>query len=71
MLLLSSKEESKWLPEKLPGVEELIFHLTRLNDNVMVYVKRIYKDDRNGEKIYVMSNGLSYKKGLDGRWSVV
>jgi hypothetical protein len=71
MLLLSSKEESKWLPEKLPGVEELIFHLTRLNDNVMVYVKRIYKDDGNGDKIYVMSNGLSYKKGLDGRWSVV
>jgi len=71
MLLLSAKEETRWLPEKLPGVDELIFHLTRLNDNVMVYVKRIYRDDKNEDKIYEMSNGLSYKKGIDGRWSVV
>ena len=57
--------------EKLPGVEELIFHLTKLNDNVMVYVKKIYTDDKNGDKVYEMSNGSSYKKSVDGRWSVV
>ena len=71
MLVLSSKEESRWLAEKLPGVEELIFHLTKLNDNIMVYVKKINNDDKNGDKVYEMSNGSSYKKGVDGRWSIV
>ena len=71
MLLLSFKEECKSLPAKLLNVEELIFYLTKLNDNIMVYVKKIYNDAINGDKIYEMSNGTSYQKDADGNWLIV
>jgi hypothetical protein len=71
MLMLSFKEERTWLPEKLLNIEELIFYLTKLNDNIMVYVKKIYNDVINGDKIYEMSNGISYQKDADGNWFIV
>jgi len=37
----------------------------------MVYVKKIYNDIKNGDKVYEMSNGESYKKDANGKWSVV
>jgi hypothetical protein len=63
---------SQWtqLPEKLISIHELLIYLTKLNDSVMVYVKRIYMCEDDGLKIYEMSNGFSYK-GEDGNWIVL
>jgi len=63
--------EEKWLLEVLPTIHELIFHLTRLNDSIMVYVKKIYKDPDEGSNVYEMSNGLSYTHDGQGRWRIV
>jgi hypothetical protein len=51
MLLPAKQEQRKKIPERLLCIEELIIYLTKLNDNVMVYVKEIYKDAENGTKI--------------------
>ncbi|HYK45373.1 MAG TPA: hypothetical protein VEV83_09405 [Parafilimonas sp.] len=63
--------EEKWLLEVLPTIHELIFYLTRLNDSIMVYVKKIYKDPDEGSNVYEMSNGLSYTHDGQGRWRIV
>jgi hypothetical protein len=65
------ENEKKWLQEVLPSIHELIFYLTKLNDSIMVYVKKIYKDPDEGNNIYEMSNGLSYTKDHDGNWYVL
>jgi hypothetical protein len=65
------KPGEKWLHEVLPTIHELIFYLTRLNDSIMVYVKKIYKDPADGNNIYEMSNGSSYKNEREGRWRVL
>lgn len=57
------------LPEKLISIHELLIYLTKLNDSVMVYVKRIYTSEDEGIKIYEMSNGFSYKTE-DGNWII-
>ena len=71
MITKLQKEEKKWLTEKIPGVEELIIYLTKFNDSIMVYVKKIYADAKDGIKIYEMSNGLSYKKSEDEQWIII
>ena len=71
MLLADKKKEEKKLPAKLLCIAELIIYLTKLNDNVMVYVTKIYRDSENGTKIYVMSNGISYTKNANGEWFIV
>ena len=63
--------DEKWLREVLPTIHELIFYLTRLNDSIMVYVKKIYKDPDEGCNVYEMSNGLSYTHDGHGRWRIV
>jgi hypothetical protein len=73
MRLLPYKK-SGWnqLPEKLISIHELLIYLTKLNDSVMVYVKKIYISEGDGIKIYEMSNGLSYKnEDEDGSWIVI
>ena len=69
-LLPDKSEDLNTLPEKLISIHELISYLTRLNDNVMVYVKKIYEAAEDGIKIYEMSNGLSYKNA-NGNWSML
>jgi hypothetical protein len=65
------EREEKWLREVLPSIHELIFYLTKLNDSIMVYVKKIYKDPEHGNNIYEMSNGLSYTKDHQGNWYIL
>jgi len=71
MLLLSFEKEKKHLPENVLSIEEVINYLTKLNDNIMVYVTRIYIDSKCGAKIFEMSNGLSCRKNDDGKWIIV
>lgn len=71
-MLKLNMENKNWLNEKIPGVEELVVYLTKLNDNIMVYVKKIYADTKDGIKIYEMSNGISYKKNEgDETWIII
>ncbi|MEO8711194.1 MAG: hypothetical protein ABI405_03670 [Parafilimonas sp.] len=68
LLLTYKKEELNWLPEKLGSIHELITYLTRLNDNIMVYVKEIYIGIEDNVKAYLMSDGLTYTEHSNGRW---
>ena len=70
MMWLLPYKEMNLLPEKLISINELIAYLTKLNDNVMVYVKKIYISNEDGIKIYEMSNGLTYKNA-DGSWVIL
>jgi len=63
--------EEKWLREVLPSIHELLFYLTRLNDSIMVYVKKIYKSPKDGKNIYEMSNGSSYTQDNEGKWWIL
>ena len=64
-------KEEKWLPDVLPSIHELLFYLTKLNDSIMVYVKKIYKEREDGHNIYEMSNGSCYTTDDDGKWHVL
>ncbi len=70
-MLSVEKKYRKTIPENLPRIEQLMIYLTKRNDSIMVYVKKIYTDSENGNKIYEMSNGLSYTRNADGEWFVI
>jgi hypothetical protein len=62
------EEDDQWLHEIPGSINALINYLTRENNGVRVYEKN--KLIKNGVEIYVMSNGLSYSKGTDGKWQI-
>ncbi|MEX1239201.1 MAG: hypothetical protein WEB30_05775 [Cyclobacteriaceae bacterium] len=57
------------LDEISPTLQALIVFLTRDNNGIRVYEKKTYVD--SDREIHVMSNGLSYAKGEQGRWVIV
>lgn len=57
------------LSEISPTLLALINFLTRDNNGVRVYEKKVL--NVNGQPIHEMSNGLRYAKEENGRWSVV
>jgi hypothetical protein len=63
--------DEQWLREIAPTVNALILHLTRENNGVRVYEQRQYIHPKTGKEVYVMSNGMSYSKDMDGRWEIV
>ncbi len=71
ILLPDMQQKEKKIPAKLLCIEELIIYLTKLNDNIMVYVTKIYRNPENGTKIYEMSNGISYTKNANGEWFII
>jgi hypothetical protein len=71
LMLTFPPQEVKWLPATLSNIHELVFYLTRLNDNVMVYVKKVDVDIKNNSKVYEMSNGLRYATRGRGKWFIV
>ena len=64
------EEESQWLHEIAPTMNALIVYLSRENNGIRVYEKKMTIDPKSGKEIYHMSNGLSYTKDIDGRWSI-
>lgn len=52
-----------------PTVSALINFLTRENNGVRVYEKKLL--DIDGTFVHEMSNGLRYSKDENGRWVVV
>ena len=71
MFLPFKEKKGKKIPEKLLCIEELMIYLTKLNDSIMVYVKKIYFDPDTGIKVYEMSNGISYTKDKNGEWYTI
>lgn len=63
--------DEQWLHEIQPTVNALILHLTRENNGVRVYEQKQYIHPKTGKEVYVMSNGMSYSKDMDGRWEIV
>lgn len=63
------EQDDQWLHE-IPGtLSALINYLTRENNGIRVYEKRIL--DKDGRQVYEMSNGLQYSKDKEGHWQIV
>lgn len=62
--------DDQWLSDVPPTLSSLLLFLTRENNGITVVEERT-TFDRNGREIHHMSNGLSYAKDGDGRWSTV
>lgn len=72
MFLLTYEERQfNWLPHNPLSIHELVCYLTSRNDNIMVYVKKIYTNYKNNKQVYEMSNGISYSKSADGKWYMI
>jgi len=65
------EEEGQWLHDIDPTLNALIVYLTRENNGIRVYEKKAFVDQKTGREVHVMSNGLSYEKDGEGKWSVV
>jgi hypothetical protein len=58
------------LGDIMPTWNALIQFLTRENNGVRVYERKA-REDSDGRVVHEMSNGLSYTKGEDGRWTTL
>ncbi len=70
-MLTNNDNAAKKTPSNLITIEELLIHLSKLNNSIMVYVKEIYTNAINGSKIYKMSNGISYTKNKNKEWVII
>ncbi len=61
--------DDQWLSDVGPSVRALSYFLTRENNGIEVYELRTFIDAA-GDEVYVMSNGLSYKKDGEGKWQI-
>jgi hypothetical protein len=62
------EEDDQWLHE-IPGtLTALINYLTRENNGVRVYEKKVLI--KNDIEVHEMSNGLSYSKDAHGKWQI-
>ena len=64
------ENDEQWLHEVAPTLSALIVYLTRENNGVRVYEKKM-TFNKDGDEVHLMSNGLSYAKDKDGKWYVV
>lgn len=64
------ESEEQWLHEVAPTLNALIVYLTRENNGIRVYEQKTTINKKTGKEIYQMSNGLSYTKDEEGRWSI-
>lgn len=61
--------DDQWLEDVPPTLQALAVFLTRENNGIQVYEKRMYVDQ--GREAHVMSNGLSYGKDANGKWQIL
>jgi hypothetical protein len=64
------ESDEQWLHDVSPTLNALIIYLTRENNGIRVYEQRNFTDVKTGKEVYAMSNGLSYTRDADGRWSI-
>ena len=65
------ESDEQWLHEISPTMNALVVYLTRENNGIRVYEQKTSIHPKTGKEVVKMSNGLSYTKDDDGRWSVV
>jgi hypothetical protein len=63
------ESDDQWLSDVAPTLSALLVYLTRENNGITVVEERL-TIDHDGREIRHMSNGLSYFKDTDGKWSV-
>jgi hypothetical protein len=61
--------DDQWLSDVGPSIKALSYFLTRENNGIEVYELKTFMDS-TGDEVYVMSNGLSYKKDKEGKWQI-
>lgn len=64
------ESDEQWLHDIAPTMNALIVYLTRENNGIRVYEQKSFADTKTGKEVFQMSNGLSYTKDNDGKWSV-
>ena len=64
------ENEEQWLHEISPTMKALIDYLTRENNGIRVYEQKVTIDNKTGNEIHHMSNGLPYTKDQDGKWTI-
>jgi hypothetical protein len=62
------ENEEMLLQDVPPSVTALTIYLTRENNGIRVYEKKMVKNPENGREVHVMSNGMSYSKDDHSRW---
>ena len=65
------ESDEQWLHDVQPTVNALIVYLTRENNGVRVYEQKTFIDPKTGKEVHSMSNGLSYIKDKEGKWSIL
>ena len=65
------ESDEQWLHEIQPTLSALVVFLTRENNGIRVYEKRVYIDSKTGREAHEMSNGFSYAKDDDGKWYMI
>jgi hypothetical protein len=61
--------DDQWLSDIGPSLKALIVFLTRENNGIEVYEKKVFTDAK-GKQFHVMSNGLTYSKDEKGKWEI-
>jgi hypothetical protein len=64
------ESDEQWLHDVKPTLPALVVYLTRENNGIRVYEKRCEYSQTLDRDIHVMSNGLAYAKGDDGKWFI-
>jgi hypothetical protein len=64
------ESDEQWLHEVAPTMNALVVYLTRENNGIRVYEQGTAVHPKTGREIYHMSNGMSYTKDDEGRWSI-
>ena len=64
------ESDDQWLHDLPPTMNALVAYLTRENNGVPVYQKKV-ETDKNGRLIYTMSNGLDYAIDAESKWEIV
>ena len=63
------ESDEQWLHDVPPTMHALIVYLTRENNGIRVYEKKLHVS-ADGKELHEMSNGLFYAKDADGRWEI-
>lgn len=64
------ESDEQWLHDVAPTMSALLVYLSRENNGIRVYEKKVSVHPETGKEIYHMSNGFSYTKDEEGRWSM-
>ena len=65
------ESDEQWLHDIAPTLSALIVYLTRENNGIRVYEKGTHIDKKTNREVHNMSNGLSYAKDENGKWTMM